>query len=63
MLKIYGNIFWLRKLVLWTALLPLIASCGQGEVDEERFSLYMDNKSFSELVRVVNSYSRDTDTM
>lgn len=57
MLKIYGNRFGLRKLIIWTALLPLIASCGPRKVDEERFSLYIDNKSFSELVRVINAYS------
>ncbi|MFN3818963.1 hypothetical protein [Blastomonas sp.] len=57
MLKVYGNRFGLRNLIILTALLPLIASCGPREVDEERFSLYMENKNFSDLVRVINEYS------
>lgn len=57
MLRISVSRGRLRKVILWAALLPLIASCSPRKVDEERFSLYMDNKGFDELVHVLNSYS------
>jgi len=45
------------KAVLATALLALVASCSSGKVDEEIFSLYLNNKDYSELVRSLNNYS------
>lgn len=47
----------LRRAVLGAALLALVASCSFGKVDEETFSLYVDDKSYSELVRTLKVYS------
>lgn len=47
----------LCKAVLGTALLALVVSCSSGKVDEETFSLYMNDKSYSELVRTLKVYS------
>ena len=37
--------------------LALLANCSVGSVDEERFSLYLNNKSYNELVRALQYYS------
>ena len=45
------------KAVLGIILLTLVVSCSSGKVDEETFSLYINNKNHSELVRILKAYS------
>lgn len=47
----------LCKAALGTALLVTLASCSSGKVDEETFSLYMNGKSYDELVSTLKDYS------
>lgn len=57
MLKINGVIGWLAKVVLGTALLVLTLGCGAGKVDDETFSIYIDDRNYDELVRSLQTYS------
>lgn len=47
----------LCKAMLGTVLVAMVASCSSGKVDEEIFSLYINNKNYTELVRSLEAYS------
>lgn len=47
----------LRKLVLGTALLTLVTSCSSDKVHEETFSLYMNGRTYSDIVSTLKGYS------
>lgn len=45
------------KALLGTALLATVVSCSSRKVDEETFSLFINGKSYSELVNALRAYS------
>ena len=47
----------LYKALLGTALVVQVMSCSSSKVEEETFSLYMNDKSYIELVRALKDYS------
>lgn len=47
----------LYKITVSVFLLALLASCGLGKVNEETFSLYIDNKNYQALVSTLQVYS------
>jgi hypothetical protein len=57
MLKFHDVWRQLHKATIGLVLLALLASCGSGKVDEEKFSLYIGDKSYDELVSALQSYS------
>ncbi|MEJ2458403.1 MAG: hypothetical protein P8Y58_09765 [Novosphingobium sp.] len=57
MLNLSGIKRGLCKAILGAAFLALVVSCSSGKVDEETFSLYINGKNYSELVRILKVYS------
>lgn len=45
------------KAALGLVLLALVAGCSSSKTNEEIFSLYLDHKTYDELVRVLRTYS------
>lgn len=47
----------LGKAALGAVMLAMVTSCSSGKVDEETFFLYLNNKSYNELVGTLRGYS------
>lgn len=46
-----------RRAALGIALLALLTNCGPGKANEEKFSLYIANKTYDELLSTLQAFS------